>query len=91
VDFVYPDTAFLAGLDHDSVQAVIAAAQVRRLGPNEGLITEGRQANHLFLVKNGNARFYRVTTGARTSRSCGWDLATSSASRRCWLNSPPPI
>ena len=63
VDFVYSDTAFLAGLDRDSVQAVIAAAQVRRLGPNEGLITEGRQANHLFLVKNGNARFYRVTTG----------------------------
>ena len=59
----YPDSAFLAGLDSVSVQAVVAAAQVRRLDPNEGLITEGCPANHLFLIKNGNARFYRVTTG----------------------------
>jgi CRP-like cAMP-binding protein len=59
-ELVSPDTSLLAGLDSDSVQTVVAAAQVRRLGPNEKLITEGRRANHLFLIKNGNARFYRV-------------------------------
>ena len=60
---VSPDTALLAGLDSGSVQAVIGAAQVRHLGPNEVLITEGHWANELFLIKTGNARFYRMTTG----------------------------
>lgn len=63
VNSVFPDTALLAGLDGGSVQAVVGAAQVRHLGQNEVLITEGHRANDLFLIKTGNARFYRVTTG----------------------------
>ncbi len=63
VNSVSPDTALLAGLDSRSVQAVVRAAQVRHLGPNEVLITEGHRAKDLFLIKTGNARFYRMTTG----------------------------
>ena len=62
-DSVSPDTTLLAGLDSDSVQAVVGAAQVRHLGPNEVLITEGHRADKLFLIKTGNARFYKLTTG----------------------------
>jgi len=62
VNSVPLDTALLAGLDSRSVQAVVRAAQVRHRGPNVVLITEGHRANDLFLIKTGNARFYRVTT-----------------------------
>jgi CRP-like cAMP-binding protein len=54
-------SALLAGLGDDAVQTLVAAAQVRRLGPNVMLIAEGQPADHLFLIKTGNARFYRVT------------------------------
>ena len=55
------ESALLAGLGDDTVQTLVAAAQTRRLGPNVMLIAEGQRANHIFLIKNGNARFYRVT------------------------------
>ena len=61
VDSSIPESALLTGLGHDTVQTLMAAAQIRRLGPNVMLIAEGEQANHLFLIKTGNARFYRVT------------------------------
>jgi CRP-like cAMP-binding protein len=56
-----PESTLLAGLGDETVQTLVAAAQVRRLGPNVMLIAEGQPANHLFLIKTGNARFYRVT------------------------------
>jgi CRP/FNR family transcriptional regulator, nitrogen oxide reductase regulator len=56
------ESALLAGLGDDAVQTLSAAAQTRHLGPNVVLITEGQRASHIFLIKNGNARFYRVTS-----------------------------
>jgi CRP-like cAMP-binding protein len=56
-----PESSLLAGLGDDTVQTLMAAAQVRQLGSNVMLTAEGEQANHLFLIKTGNARFYRVT------------------------------
>ena len=55
------ESSLLAGLGDDAVQTLVAAAQTRRLGPNAMLIAEGHRANHIFLIKNGYARFYRVT------------------------------
>ena len=56
-----PESALLAGLGGDTVQTLVAAAQIRRLGPKVMLIAEGHRATHIFLIKKGNARFYRVT------------------------------
>ena len=55
------ESALLAGLGDDAVQGLVAAAQSRRLGPNVMLIEEGQRANHIFLIRSGNARFYRAT------------------------------
>ena len=52
-----PESALLAGLGDNTVQTLVAAAQVRRLGPNEMLIAEGQPANHLFLIGKGTLDF----------------------------------
>ena len=56
-----PESALMAGLSDDTVRTLMAAAQIRHVGPNVMLIAEAEQANHLFLIKTGNMRFYRVT------------------------------
>lgn len=66
-----PESALSAGLSDDTVQTLIAIAQIPRLGPNVMLIAEGKRANHLFLIKTGNARFYRAAaTGGDVTLLC---------------------
>ena len=57
-----PESPLLAGLGDDAVQTLMASAQIRHLDSKVMLIAEGEQANHLYLIKTGNARFYKVTT-----------------------------
>jgi CRP-like cAMP-binding protein len=43
------------------MQAILAAAQIRRISAEHNITTEGDRANHLFLVQRGRARFYHLT------------------------------
>jgi CRP-like cAMP-binding protein len=52
---------FLAGLQQPAVQAILAAAKIRRVSAKHNITSMGDRATHFFLVKSGRARFYHLT------------------------------
>ena len=54
-------SSFLTGLEQPAVQAILAAAQVRRISAKHNITHGGSQATHLFLIRNGRARYYHLT------------------------------
>ena len=52
---------FLDGLKEDAVAQVLSQARLRRFDPGSNIITGGDQAAHLFLVKSGTAKYFRLS------------------------------
>jgi CRP-like cAMP-binding protein len=52
---------FLTGLDQADTQAILAAAQTRRISAKHNVISGGHPATHLFLVQSGRLRYYHLT------------------------------
>jgi CRP-like cAMP-binding protein len=52
---------FFAGLKEDAVAAILSHARSQRFEPGSTIITGGDKATHLFLLKSGKARYYRLT------------------------------
>ena len=51
----------LDGLEQSARQAILAAAQIRRISAKQNIVTKGDRAIHLFLVQSGRVRFYHLT------------------------------
>lgn len=43
------------------MQAILAAAQIRRISAKHNIASEGHRATHLLLVQSGRARYYHLT------------------------------
>ncbi len=56
-------TEFLAGIGRDHLAEVLGAAATRKIGARQIILREGTPAAHLFLLKSGRAKFYRLTRG----------------------------
>lgn len=52
---------FLSGIDKTAIDAILAAARVRRFSADQPITTGGCRATHLYLLQSGQARFYHVT------------------------------
>lgn len=52
---------FLQGLEQDATEAIVSAAQSRRIRAKHNITTGGREATHLFLVQKGRAHYYHLT------------------------------
>jgi CRP/FNR family transcriptional regulator, nitrogen oxide reductase regulator len=53
--------SFLTGLDEPATQAILAAAQTRRIASKQNITTGGDKATHLFLVRKGRVHYYHLT------------------------------
>jgi CRP-like cAMP-binding protein len=53
--------SFLTGLDEPATQAILAAAQTRRIVAKHNITTGGDKATHLFLVQKGRVHYYHLT------------------------------
>jgi CRP/FNR family transcriptional regulator, nitrogen oxide reductase regulator len=56
-----PPTEFLAGIGKEQLLEILGAARVRKIGTEHVILNEGHTAKHLFLLKSGRAKFYRLT------------------------------
>jgi CRP/FNR family transcriptional regulator, nitrogen oxide reductase regulator len=54
-------SSFLTGLDESATQAILAAAQSRRIDAKQNITTGGDKATHLFLVRKGRVHYYHLT------------------------------
>jgi CRP/FNR family transcriptional regulator len=54
-------SSFLTGLEQPAAEAILAAAQIRRISAKHNIISGGGRATHLFLVQSGRARYYHLT------------------------------
>jgi CRP-like cAMP-binding protein len=52
---------FLTGLEQPATQAILAAAQIRRISAKHDITSGGHRATHFFLVQSGRVRFYHLT------------------------------
>jgi CRP-like cAMP-binding protein len=52
---------FLEGLEKSAIESIVAAAQVRQIAAKRTILTEGEPASHLFLLRTGQARYYKLT------------------------------
>jgi CRP-like cAMP-binding protein len=52
---------FLEGLEKSAIESILAAAQVREIAAKRTILSEGEPASHLFLVRTGQARYYKLT------------------------------
>jgi CRP/FNR family transcriptional regulator, nitrogen oxide reductase regulator len=59
----YPDvqSPFLSGLSPAEANIILAAAQARRLAPGQPILIAGTVASHLFLLRNGQVKYFRST------------------------------
>jgi CRP-like cAMP-binding protein len=53
--------AFLAGLGHRDLTIVLNAAEHRRIAAGQVVIRSGERARHLYLMRAGSAKYYRLT------------------------------
>ena len=53
--------SFLTGLDESATQAILAAAESRRIAAKQNITTGGDKAAHLFLVRKGQVHYYHLT------------------------------
>jgi CRP-like cAMP-binding protein len=58
---VSPEPEFLAGIRKSDLPEILGAAKIRNIGPRHIILKEGNPAAHLFLLKSGLVRFYRLT------------------------------
>ena len=56
-----PPTEFLAGIGKEQLLEILGAARVRKISTEHIILNEGHAATHLFLLKSGRAKFYRLT------------------------------
>jgi CRP-like cAMP-binding protein len=54
-------SSFLTGLDEPATQAILAAAQTRRIVAKHNITTGGDEATHLFLVRKGRVHYHHLT------------------------------
>jgi CRP-like cAMP-binding protein len=54
-------SSFLTGLEQPALQAVVGAAQIRRISAKHTVTSAGHRATHLFLVQSGQLRYYHLT------------------------------
>jgi CRP-like cAMP-binding protein len=54
-------SGFLTGLEHTATQAILSAAQIRRIATRRQIITGGHRATHFFLVQSGRVQYYHLT------------------------------
>lgn len=54
-------SSLLTGLEPPATQAILAAAQIRRISARHNIITGGHRVTHLFLVKKGRIHYYHLT------------------------------
>jgi CRP-like cAMP-binding protein len=54
-------TDFIAGLRSNHVSEILRAAKARKFGPREIIMREGTAPSHLFFLKSGRVKFYRLT------------------------------
>jgi CRP/FNR family transcriptional regulator, nitrogen oxide reductase regulator len=54
-------SSLLASLEQPAAQAILAAAQARRISAKQNVTTGGHPATHLFLVQSGRVQYYRST------------------------------
>jgi CRP-like cAMP-binding protein len=52
---------FLAGIRGHHLSEILAAARIRKFGTRQTIFREGTPPTHLFLLKSGHARFYRLS------------------------------
>src|SRR5215471_17410261 len=52
---------FLAGIKGNELSEILGAAEVRKVGIRQIIVREGTRPTHLFLLKSGGARFFRLT------------------------------
>jgi CRP/FNR family cyclic AMP-dependent transcriptional regulator len=54
-------TEFVAGIGRDQLSEILGAAKIRKIGARQIILREGAPPTHLFLLKSGRAKFYRLT------------------------------
>jgi CRP-like cAMP-binding protein len=54
-------SGFLAGLEQSAIESILAAAQVLEIGAKRTILSEGEPASRLFLLRTGQARYYKLT------------------------------
>ena len=54
-------TEFLAGTGRDQLSKILGAAEIRKISAGQIILREGTPPAHLFLLKSGRAKFYRLT------------------------------
>src|SRR6266851_4286460 len=54
-------SSFLTGLEQPATQAILAAAQIRRISAKHSITTGGHRATHLLLVRRGQVNYYHLT------------------------------
>jgi CRP/FNR family transcriptional regulator, nitrogen oxide reductase regulator len=52
---------FLAGLEQTAIATILAAAKIREIAAKRTILSAGEPAAHLFLLRTGRARYFRVT------------------------------
>ncbi len=58
---VASSSGFFKGLEQPAMQAILAAAQTRRVSAKHNVTSEGHRATHLFFVQSGRARYCHLT------------------------------
>lgn len=58
-------TEFVAGIGRDQLAEVLGGAAIRKFSARQIILREGGAATHLFLLKSGHAKFYRLTHGGK--------------------------
>jgi CRP-like cAMP-binding protein len=56
-----PHTEFFADIRGEQLSEILSAAEIREIGAREIVMREGAPPAHLFLLKSGRAKFYRLT------------------------------
>jgi|SRR5271170_3699660 len=54
-------SSFLIDLEQSAIQAILAAARIRRISAKQNITSGGQRATHLFLVQSGRVRYYHLT------------------------------
>ena len=57
----YPYSKFLARIDDQQKEAILASAERRQIGVKEVIVQQRTKASHLFLLHGGRIKYYRVT------------------------------
>jgi CRP-like cAMP-binding protein len=56
-----PPAELFAGLGRDQMAEILGAAEIRKAHARQIILREGALASHVFLLKAGRAKFYRLT------------------------------